>query len=200
MSASPLLIIFLKVPKPGLVKTRLAASVGADRACEIYRRLVEKLLVNLDSIDEIELRIAPDDGVSVCGDWVKKGWGLRPQGDGDLGARMSRAFEEAFQRGYDRVVAIGSDCPYVQVPHIKEAFSVLKQDDMVIGPATDGGYWLIGMRAFYPELFHGIDWSTEAVLGQTLGLAKESGLSMNLMEILEDIDDEEAWKRYESGN
>ncbi len=198
MKSTSLLIIFLKVPVPGRVKTRLAAAIGPERACKVYRHLVNRLLVSLDSLEEVELRVSPDDGLDACKDWAKSGWCLKPQGEGDLGQRMSRAFEEAFSEGRDRVVVIGSDCPHVTPGHIKAAYASLKQANLVVGPATDGGYWLIGLNAFESRLFQGIQWSTDTVLSETLGLAKEAGLSLDLLEILEDIDDIESLSRFES--
>jgi uncharacterized protein len=196
MNESTLLIVFLKVPRPGFVKTRFAATVGAEKACEIYLELVEGLLERIRSLPNVELRIAPDDGIGECESWRQPPWTIRSQGEGDLGARMSRAFEAAFSCGWDRVLAIGSDCPYVGIDEIHEGRERLEQASVVLGPAKDGGYWMIGMRKFLPALFGGIEWSTEKVLEQTLKRAEAGGGSVSLLESLEDIDDIEAWDRY----
>lgn len=197
MNESTLLIVFLKVPKPGFVKTRLATSVGPEKACEIYRELVERVLDRIRSVPNVELRIAPDEGMNECEFWRQPHWKLRPQGVGDLGMRMSRAFEEAFASGWDRVLAIGSDCPYVGIKQIRDGIDRLERDAVVLGPARDGGYWLIGMRRYLPYLFDGIEWSTEKVLEQTTKVAEARGESVSLLETLEDIDDLDAWNRYE---
>jgi len=196
MNESTLLIVFLKVPKPGFVKTRLAATVGPDRACEIYCELVERLLERIRSVPNVELRIAPDDGIVECESWRQPHWEIRSQGVGDLGARMSRAFEEAFSSGWDRVLAIGSDCPYVGIEQIQDGRDRLDRDSVVLGPARDGGYWMIGMGRYLPSLFDGVEWSTEKVLEQTMKRTEAEGESVSLLEILEDIDDLDAWNRY----
>lgn len=196
INGSPLLIVFLKVPKPGFVKTRLAESLGKEEACQIYQGLVEGLLERIRSFASVELRITPDEGVLECDQWCQTGWSIVPQGEGDLGTRMNRAFEEAFSRGRDRVLAIGSDCPYVGIDQIIDGLDRLEEDSVVLGPANDGGYWMIGMRNHLPALFEGIDWSTERVLEQTLGAVEAMDLSVSLLEPLEDIDDLDAWNRY----
>jgi rSAM/selenodomain-associated transferase 1 len=196
MNESTLLIVFLKVPKPGYVKTRLAATLGPDKACEIYCELVEGLLERIRSFQNVELRIAPDDGIVECVSWLQPHWTIRSQGAGDLGARMSRAFEEAFLSGWGRVLAIGSDCPYVGIEQIQDGRDRLNQDSVVLGPARDGGYWMIGTRRYLPSLFDGIEWSTEKVLAQTKERVEAGGESVSLLETLEDIDDLDAWNRF----
>src|SRR5688572_9875380 len=99
-----LLIVFLKAPRPGEVKTRLAQSIGSDEACTAYRSLLDTLLENLSQLDAVQLRFTPEDGCSEIESWLHPGWSALPQGAGDLGARMERAFEEAFFDGQRRVV------------------------------------------------------------------------------------------------
>lgn len=190
-------IVFLKAPRPGFVKTRLAASLGDDRACRIYTQLVEGLLSRINTLTDVELRFTPDDAIDECSRWIQEGWLGIAQGDGGLGERLARAFKEAFQRGADRVIAIGSDCPDVGEEEIREANRALDDHSVVVGPAKDGGYWLIGMNAWYPVLFEGIDWSTDRVLAQTESAAGEMDLSIALLDTLEDIDDLESWQRFE---
>ncbi|MDA7633692.1 TIGR04282 family arsenosugar biosynthesis glycosyltransferase [bacterium] len=196
MNESTLLIVFLKVPEPGFVKTRLAATVGPHKACEIYCELVEGQLERIRSFPNVELRIAPDDRIVECESWRQPHWTIRSQGGGDLGARMSRAFEEAFSSGWERVLAIGSDCPYVGIDQIKDGSNSLDKKPVVLGPARDGGYWMIGMSRHLPSLFDGIEWSTQKVLEQTMKKAAAQGESVSLLDTLEDIDDIDAWNRY----
>lgn len=192
------LIVFLKAPRPGFVKTRLAASVGPDKACEIYRELMGQVLSQIGEYRNVDLRISPDDAADAFRDWCRPGWRLLPQGNGGLGDRLSRAFEQAFQEGAQAVLAIGSDCPEVGPSAISKALDVLDRAPLTLGPAIDGGYWLIGMKAFFPSLFEGIDWSTDQVLEQTQVAAMELGLETVLLETLEDIDDLEGWKRFQA--
>jgi rSAM/selenodomain-associated transferase 1 len=190
------LIVFLKAPRPGRVKTRIAQTAGADRACAIYRELVETVLNNVSSIRQTQLRISPDDALSEVTPWLRGDWDAEPQGDGDLGVRLQSAFASAFAKGAERVVIVGSDCPDVKTRDIRAAWTELKSYDLVIGPAVDGGYWLIGLRAPQPDLFRDIAWSSDQVLAQTLQRAKSRGLRIQLLRILNDIDTEEDWNAH----
>jgi uncharacterized protein len=190
------LIVFVKAPRAGSVKTRLAKALGNNEACDAYKQLVAAVLSNVSGIKHTELRFSPDDGRNEIAPWLREDWTAAPQGDGDLGARLSRAFEEAFARGVERVVIIGSDCPEVKSADIRTAWRELKNFDVVVGPAIDGGYWLIGLRAPQPELFREIAWSSDQVLGQTLQHAKSIGLRIQLLRILSDVDTEADWRRF----
>ena len=190
------LIIFLKAPRPGTVKTRIAQSAGADRSCAIYREMVGTVLEHLRPIRHAQLCFAPDDAGPEIVPWLREDWTARPQGGGDLGERLHRAFVSAFTAGAERVVIVGSDCPEVKAADIRNAWRESKSHDLVLGPAVDGGYWLIGLRAPQPDLFHDIAWSSEQVLGQTLQRAKSLGLRIQLLRILTDIDTEADWNAY----
>jgi rSAM/selenodomain-associated transferase 1 len=196
VSEAEQLIIFLKAPRVGTVKTRLAQAIGAEPACAAYRELAERVLGVAGRFGPAELRFSPDDALNEIVPWLRRNWTAQPQGDGDLGARMHRAFSDAFARGTERVVIIGSDCPEIQTSDLRSAFRELKTHDLVVGPAIDGGYWLIGLRAPQPEIFRDIAWSSEQVLGQTLQRAKALGLKMQLLRILTDIDTEDDWRQY----
>lgn len=193
------LIIFLKAPRPGQVKTRLAEVIGPQAACVAYRRLVELLLNQLRELPFVELRHSPDNAASEIAPWLAAGWNRRPQGVGDLGQRLVAAFDDAFARDAERVAAIGSDCPYVTAEDIRAAWSALSRCDVVLGPAGDGGYWLIGLRSAQPELFHDIPWSTDQVLRTTMIRIQTAGLSVQLLRTLEDVDTEADWKRFLAG-
>jgi rSAM/selenodomain-associated transferase 1 len=188
----PRIIIFVKAPRPGFVKTRLAAAIGNEAACAAYRQLTETVLANLAPLPHAELRFTPDGAEIEIVPWLRKGWSTRPQGEGDLGERMHRAFIEA--KG--PAIIIGSDCPQVELSDLRTAAKALQTHDAVIGPATDGGYWLIGLNAPYPALFEGIEWSTGGVLQSTLAKADEAGLSVQLLRELGDVDTGADWERF----
>src|SRR6185503_3630709 len=169
------LIVFLKAPRQGYVKTRLAETMGAVEACAFYHRLVETLLNHLADLENIELCFTPDDANFEIKPWARPTWRLTAQGSGDLGCRLSHAFRRAFDEDAKRVIVIGSDCPEVDMGDIQAAWTALLSHDVVLGPATDGGYWLIGLRAPHPELFAGIPWSTDEALRRTLERARTAG-------------------------
>ena len=192
------LIVFLKSPRVGFVKTRLGKSLGNEAALKIYCQLVEQLLERLSELESVELRVAPDDALEECRQWFRPGWDLTPQGEGGLGERLSRAVKNAFDAGFRRVMVIGGDCPDVGLSQIDAALAALDHNSVVLGPARDGGYWLLGSSQYWPCLFEGIDWSTEQVLAQTLERVNQLNLSVSLLEELEDIDDIESWQRYQN--
>ena len=188
----PHIIIFVKAPRPGFVKTRLAAAIGNEAACGAYRQLAETVLAHLAPLPRLELRFTPDDAEDEITHWLSDGWTAHPQGEGDLGERMHRAFTEA--KG--PAIIIGSDCPQVELSDLRTAAKTLQARDAVIGPATDGGYWLIGLNAPCPALFENIKWSTSDVLPKTLEKANEAGLSVQLLRELTDVDTGEDWQRW----
>ena len=178
------------------MKTRLAAKIGADAACDAYQKLVRIVLNRIDSIRDVQLRYSPDDAESEMHSWLRRSWTLSPQGSGDLGERLTRAFAESFAEGVKRVVIIGSDCPWLSDGDIEEAWHALETHDLVLGPAHDGGYWLIGLREPKPELFNGISWSTRTVLEQTLEHARAGGLRFRLLRELRDVDTLGDWYAF----
>ncbi|MEK7674390.1 MAG: TIGR04282 family arsenosugar biosynthesis glycosyltransferase [Verrucomicrobiota bacterium] len=190
------LIVFVKSPRVGTVKTRLARALGPEEACEAYRLLVEVLLERLSPLSNVELRFTPEDAAAEIAPWLRGGWVARPQGPGGLGQRLETAFAEAFASGNQRVVVIGSDCPVVTDREVKAAWACLADHDLVIGPARDGGYWLIGLRAPQPRLFQDISWSTPAVLSETLEIARLENLRVQVLRPLADIDTEKDWQEY----
>jgi rSAM/selenodomain-associated transferase 1 len=186
-------LVFQKNEVLGKVKTRLAAGVGEEQALEIYRQLLDKTHLALRdisvSITTYFSEFIPDNPIhSAENKLVQVGQ--------DLGERMKNAFAENFELGIEKVVLIGTDCPSLEAIHLSHAFEALDQADLVLGPARDGGYYLIGMKRPADFLFEGITWSTELVLLQTLSLAAEQGLQTSLLPVLEDIDTLEDWERY----
>ncbi len=192
------LIVFVKAPRPGTVKTRLAATLGTEAACAAYCELATRLFANLRDLGDVELCFAPADAELEIQSWRHEGWVLRPQTEGDLGARMNSAFANAFAEGYARVLLIGSDCPEVSATDIGSAWDALAAHDLVLGPARDGGYWLIGLNRPQPALFDRIPWSTDRVLTETLHRAEEQRLRIHRLRELEDVDTAEDWRAYQT--
>ncbi|MBI3020710.1 MAG: TIGR04282 family arsenosugar biosynthesis glycosyltransferase [Candidatus Omnitrophica bacterium] len=183
------LLIFVKEPIPGQVKTRLAADIGVDAACHVYRRCVERTLERLSVLrDEMTLCVEPADATERIQLWLGSKWPALPQRGATLGERLADATNKIFTEGVQRVVVIGTDSPWIDHPLIEEAFAAMEQADLVIGPARDGGYYLVGLARPTPGLFQGMPWSTSQVLDQTLGKARALGLSVSLLPEGYDVD------------
>lgn len=189
------LIVFVKAPRPGLVKTRLAQEIGVEAACQAYSRLVAQVLANIVDIDSVQLRFSPDDSEKEIQCWVRAGWECRPQLSGDLGQRLNRAFVEGFETGFERVAVIGSDCPDVTSEDIQEAWQALDNFDLALGPAFDGGYWLIALKRSAPFLFQDMPWSTATVFDETLKRAGREGMRVRVLRRLRDVDTGADWAR-----
>lgn len=182
-------LIFVKEPLPGQVKTRLAAEIGADAACLVYRRCVERTLERLSGLREaITLCVEPAEAMGRLQAWLGSEWPARPQRGAGLGARLADATDRAFTEGAHRVVVLGSDSPWIDQPLVEQAFSSLEQADVVLGPAEDGGYYLVGLARPTPGLFEGVAWSTGRVLDQTLANACTLGRSVSRLPMGYDID------------
>lgn len=184
------LIVFLKHPEPGTVKTRLMPALGPEVAADLYRALSETVLeTTVPGPGEYERLVffAPPEAAEEVRAWLP-GVRLLPQVGGDLGARMSGAFDRAFARGAERVAIIGTDSPAVSRATILEALDALGSADVVLGPAEDGGYYLLGLRRPQPALFERMVWSTSSVLAETVARAEKEGLRVRLLSPLRDID------------
>ena len=188
------LIVFIKAPRPGAVKTRLG--LGAEAECAAYQRLVQVVLEKISAFEAVELRFAPADALAEIRHWVRGKWSAAPQCHGDLGHRMAGTFADAFRNGAKRVVIIGSDCPYLEAADIEMAWAELERCDLVLGPAEDGGYWLIGLRENRPNLFKDMIWSSPGVFEETIARAKVLGLKTVLLRKLSDVDTREDWERF----
>ncbi len=186
------LLIFAKYPEPGRVKTRLARTVGAVEAARRYREMTETVMRKTQPLDGEYRRVLCVDPPEREIDFRK--WfpslAMRPQCSGDLGERMSVAFQESLVKGSDRAVLIGTDCVEIDRSLLRDAFQQLETADLVLGPAKDGGYYLIGMKKMNSFLFEGVPWSTEKVLWITIEKAKESCLKVELLKTLSDLDEE----------
>jgi uncharacterized protein len=147
-------------------------------------------------VPNVELRYAPDDALQEIEAWQRPTWSVASQGKGDLGQRLEAAFRDSFSEGAERVVIIGSDCPDILVTDVEEAWAELKTNDLVLGPARDGGYWLIGLRQAQPSLFQAIPWSTNTVFRETMQRAESLRLRTTILRQLADVDTEEDWREF----
>lgn len=184
--------VFVKAPVAGRVKTRLAAEVGARLAARLYRGIGRDIVAACVRPEAYRTVVwfSPPGAQRSVRTWLK---GLQvsafaPQREGGLGVRLSAAFRHPFREGARRVVVIGSDCPDVDRELVARALTALGDHDVVIGPANDGGFYLLGLRAPAAGLFRGVAWSTEAVLDQTLANAGRLGLEWGLLPTLRDVD------------
>lgn len=183
------LIIFVKNPVLGKVKTRLAATIGAEKALGIYRQLLTRTQTITQSLPWTKALYYAD-FIPEHDQWDAAAYTKHLQSGPDLGTRMENAFAAGFAQRYQRICIIGSDCFQLTTAIIQEAFATLAHKDVVIGPAQDGGYYLLGMREPHPFLFKGITWSTASVLAETLQHAAANHLSVGLLPTLSDVDEE----------
>jgi rSAM/selenodomain-associated transferase 1 len=193
------LIVFVKSPEAQSVKSRLGSVIGELKARQLYRHFVEDLLDNLDRGDYcLKIFFYPPDRLQTVTGWLGHDRSYEPQTGCDLGERMKNAFEKCFSEGFDRSILIGSDSPDLPREIIEEGFAALASVDAVIGPARDGGYYLIGFRAttFLRDTFSGIPWSTEGVLTSTLAILDEKGLKVTVLPTWRDIDTYEDLKAF----
>ncbi len=186
------LIVFVKNPVPGKVKTRLAATIGDKRALNIYLQLLSHT-IQVASHADSDLILCYSDFIPENDTWTSLKAHRSIQRGDDLGARMHNALSDALIK-YERVVLIGSDCGELTTEFLDIAFDSLLKVDSVIGPAHDGGYYIIGSNQSVPGIFDNIDWSTEHVFHQTLSRLIESGLNFEIGKTLHDVDDEGDWK------
>lgn len=195
------LIIFTRYPEPGNTKTRLIPVLGAEGAATLQRQMTEHKLAEVNQLLtfyplSVEVHFAGGNE-QLMQEWLGSNLVYRRQSEGDIGDRMASAFQLSFAAGMTAGVLIGSDCPDLNAPLMAEAFQLLRQHDLVLGPALDGGYYLIGLRRLIPELFTGIPWSTAEVLQQTITIAKRLGLAVAKLPLLSDVDrpeDLSVWK------
>jgi len=186
------LIIFTRYPEPGKVKTRLIPALGKEGAASLHQAMTERTLRWAKSLsrknpDLIEIWF--DGGTRhMMEEWLGPEFKYFHQGDGDLGERMARAFQENFQRKKREIVLVGVDCPELTAFHGQAAFDALQRHELVLGPTDDGGYCLIGLKRMVPEIFKSIAWGTDTVHHETLDRAKNKGLSVKNLNILHDVD------------
>lgn len=180
------LIIFQKKPALGKVKTRLANTIGDEKALEVYQYLLdhthrEAALLGVPTFVFFEKDEQPEY-------LLNNNYHSATQARGNLGDKMKAAFTEVFELGYKKVVIIGTDCWELDVETLYQAFQALETNEVVVGPARDGGYYLLGMNRLYPRLFENKNWSTATVLSDTVTDIRDLGLNLHMLKELSDVD------------
>ena len=197
------LIMVTRFPQPGRTKTRLIPVLGAAGAAQLQRRMTELLVARLRGICDraslaLEVHFAGG-SLDQMHDWLGDRVTFKPQSAGQLGERLHSAFLQRFREREQPILMVGSDCPGLDEGHITRAVSALQHHDLVLGPAHDGGYYLIGLKRPHPPLFENISWGQSCVLSETIAIAAAQGLSVALLEPLGDIDRPEdlpLWQAY----
>lgn len=191
MRNQSIILLFVRAPVKGKIKSRLGSAIGEDAALELYRNFV------LDTIDAIvksghpfRIFFHPPDAGEALASWLGPHFHYIPQAGDDLGENMERAFRKVFTEGFTRAVLLGSDIPDVTPAVLNEAIESLGTNDVVMGPAADGGYYLIGCNrgSFLPNVFHGIVWGTSTVFRETMGILHEASLRVHLVPEWQDVD------------
>ena len=192
------LIIFVRKPELGKVKTRLAAAVGDDRALFIYKNLLQHTFLISKATDADKFVFYANE-IEQNDIWDAHRFFKEMQSNDDLGGKMKEAFESLFKKEYTMVVIIGSDCFELTTQIIEQAFLSLDNNELVIGPAKDGGYYLLGMKRLHENLFLNKKWSTENVFADTIDMIEQEGLTYKVLPILTDVDEEndlpQEWKK-----
>jgi len=197
------ILIFVKTPQPGRVKSRLARTIGEVHATELYKRFVLDILERLSDLDcAVQIWFTPGEQAARLQEWLGSVWSYQPQVGADLGARLGHAFQSAFAQGYERVVAIGSDSPDLPLVFLQSALLALENHDAVLGPSADGGYYTIGFRAsrFLPAVFEDIPWSTKAVLATTLARLRQFQRTLLELPVWYDVDTIETLAQFYGQN
>ena len=194
------LALFARRPRAGEVKTRLSPAVPPALALELYRAMLEDALAVTAAADANERLVYWAPAVEAHdGPAVPPGMRERDQRGGDLGERLAHAFDELIATEGDRALILGADCPELESGTLRGAFDQLESHDAVLGPARDGGYYLLGLRKPAPELFRDVEWSTPRVLDQTLERLGLAGLTVALLPALDDLDTPEDLLRWIAG-
>lgn len=188
------LIVFIKNPEIGKVKTRLAKTVGNEKALAVYKALMEHTRKIAEALP-VNRRLFYSQFINESDNWSRKKFQKDLQIEADLGTKMATAFHTVFKKN-DKVVIIGSDCASLTPEIVQTAFDRLDDFPFVIGPAMDGGYYLLGMTEFTPSVFSDIEWSTETVCSTTIERINSLGKTYFLLPELSDIDYEEDWIKY----
>lgn len=194
-----LLIIFTRNPEMGKVKTRLAKDVGDEAALDIYKFLLEHTVLVTKGLD-VHKQVWFSDGIEEDNLWDTSVYSKKLQQGKDLGARMQHAFEAGFEQGFRNIIIIGSDLYDLETADLETAFSLLKNKEVVIGPAADGGYYLLGMHNLEPNIFQNKQWGTSTVLRETLNDLKGKNIALtdlrNDVDLYGDIKDHEDFQKF----
>ncbi|WP_121666893.1 TIGR04282 family arsenosugar biosynthesis glycosyltransferase [Mesonia aquimarina] len=198
-SSAKLLLVFVRHPELGKCKTRLAKSIGNEAALEIYKTLLSHTASIIKNIDA-DKQIWYTEDVVENDLWQRDYFSKKQQHGNDLGERMQFAFQEGFQAGYRQIVIVGSDIYDLSEKIISDAFSALDQDDYVIGPAKDGGYYLLGMNQLNSAVFQNKKWSTASVFKDTLKSMSNKKVTLlpelNDIDVVDDIRPIKAFQKY----
>jgi rSAM/selenodomain-associated transferase 1 len=193
--ATRVLGLFAKWPEPGRVKTRLAADTSPTWAAAVAQAFLQDLTDRLSGVAARRiLAFSPADVEPLFAELVGGRFGLVPQAEGDLGRRLSPFMAEQLAAGAASVVVLGSDSPTVPVAYVEQAFTALEQADVVLGPATDGGYYLIGCARWLPSIFDRIAWGGPTVLAETIARLAESSGRLALLPPWYDVDTLDDWR------
>ena len=188
--------MFVKYWEPGRVKTRLAASLGDQAASSLYRHFVFALVRRLAAVGQRRVLVyTPAERRPEFEALANEHWSSAPQAGGDLGQRIQAYFADAFQAGATRVLLVGSDSPTLPVEYLQEAFRLLARVPVVLGPADDGGYYLVGAAGSVPPIFAGISWSTPQVWPQTVQRLRDAGCPYGVLPPWYDVDDPAGLRR-----
>lgn len=185
------ILFFIKYPEPGRVKTRLADVIGTKAALGLYRCFIKDLLITVKNVRaDIRFCYTPADALKKFKNLLGNNYYYFPQPDDTLGQRMLESFKDAFSGNYKKAVVIGSDSPDLGSEMINNAFDLLNDNQAVIGPAADGGYYLLGFnrKDFLPDIFKNIDWSTDKVFPDTMKIFKKNGYIVSKLPRWHDID------------
>ena len=184
-------LFFVKYPTVGRVKTRLAEQLGAEVVSDLYKSFVADTLAKLHRLNfNLKIVYDPPGAKKDFQQWLGEEYSYMPQIGEDLGQRMKNAFLEEFKRDFNKTIVIGSDCPDLPVEYLDLAFTALETNDVVVGPSSDGGYYLIGFTkdSFLPEVFEGIRWSSNRVFKQTADILKFNKRKLYLLPQWHDVD------------
>ena len=202
-----LVLVFLKFPDPGRVKTRLAVDLGEQGAAEAYSRLVRRVFEVLEDVAGTEMRVLydPPERHQAAIGWieglasarVREGLDFVAQAPGELGERLEKAFEGAFGDGYEKVAAIGTDCVDLSTATFEATWERLTEVEVVFGPSQDGGYYLVGLKEPRAEVFREVPWSSGETLKASLAAAEAAGMRVALLEELRDVDTIDDWREVE---
>jgi rSAM/selenodomain-associated transferase 1 len=193
-----LLLVFTKNAVLGEVKTRLASDIGNEEALRVHQALVERtvLKVNQCNCDKV---VYYSNEIEASSIFFENGYRQEVQSEGDLGERMQQAFSKEFANGYRSIVIIGTDCPEIDEASISLAFTHLEEKDVILGPAHDGGYYLLGLSALHNALFDDIAWGTSKVFQSTVDRVHKLSLSLSLTAKKQDIDTLDDLKKSDFG-
>lgn len=194
MNNKQLLMVFTKNPELGNCKTRLASTLGDEAALKVYEQLID-YTVDFSSKVEAEKYVYYSKNISSNDRWSESLFEKKIQVEGNLGVKMATAFKENFDKGFEKIIIIGSDCAEINEVDIHSAFEALDESEVVIGPAIDGGYYLLGMRTFIPSLFQDKSWSTPDLINETISTLKKQQISFSLLKEKSDIDYEKDLER-----